>query len=699
MADLDPSTYPMSLNPTSYCGRIVRRHVFTPCDHIWISDSALTSAFERYCSISRTSVRHGSSVPGPMENRRRLGKRHMGELAFGQSQAGVPFWELANTVDLTQWRWHPPTLQDTHRQGSQVPNTKRRALDEMLSDWLLKPDPDPEPDPDPDLVESTRNTQDVCTENVMPQEVLVTTWDAHTNPQDIVDQGLKCLFQDVSLSTTSNFSHFCSDLSQSLSNRWFSDESICFISRHVREGLASALGRLSDNQKEGHMDDLSIQLFEAILNGLAVRVSNECIPFDRCAWDDLLHGISKLRRNSLRTFNKAMLHIPPSSLNAVSSGILANLDAYFTAMGKEVNNGTVNRQANKLANAFQKLGADLNPNTNILVAATKKVSDYVTSRQLGYEQIRLSWLHVLARMPSISQEYLAQTCVILEADRTATPLTRLDLGRLFLAQCHRRKVSNFVNVQLLYHSMNRTDPDNRECYTNLCTTFWKTDQYRHIRDLCQFLKYVGRSQDLLQLSRGFNTLVKNHATPLANLALGIGDPQLAIRILTSYADVRHQGGEFWESDVAEQAMKEILANRIMNPRKLFSALGMFRKRRGRVELSRRANTPAILTRQVWKVARLARVLAKEERISNRTRLKLITLCVHYLRYHNARLPLPLIQALIHNVTRDLADGGFGRTTRINWPLRLAHKYTSPKMAYKLVLAVERWRRQNSVPQP
>ncbi len=76
-------------------------------DSVWIGDGVLATALERYCYVSRSAraqqaQRMASSVPGPMESRRRLGKRHMTELGIHQVHPTLPPWALPVSPDLTQ---------------------------------------------------------------------------------------------------------------------------------------------------------------------------------------------------------------------------------------------------------------------------------------------------------------------------------------------------------------------------------------------------------------------------------------------------------------------------------------------------------------------------------------------------------------------------------------------------------------------
>ncbi|CAK7219189.1 hypothetical protein SCUCBS95973_003735 [Sporothrix curviconia] len=117
----------MAPRSASRCCRAVRSSLAGPSssattipDGVWITDSVLASAFARYCqtvtlpSSPGTTRRFASNVPGPLESRRRLGKRQMTDqlsLQLSLNPAGSmlpPAWALPNTPDLRQWQWSPP---------------------------------------------------------------------------------------------------------------------------------------------------------------------------------------------------------------------------------------------------------------------------------------------------------------------------------------------------------------------------------------------------------------------------------------------------------------------------------------------------------------------------------------------------------------------------------------------------------------
>ena len=102
----------MTPSLVSRCRRVTYRYLHPHNDAVQFPEAILTAVFERYYVIIRIAARYGSCVPGPMENRRRMGKRQMAALNFGQSHSASPLWAFENLPDLTQWKWKSPSSLD-----------------------------------------------------------------------------------------------------------------------------------------------------------------------------------------------------------------------------------------------------------------------------------------------------------------------------------------------------------------------------------------------------------------------------------------------------------------------------------------------------------------------------------------------------------------------------------------------------------
>ncbi|EAA35029.1 hypothetical protein GE21DRAFT_2521 [Neurospora crassa] len=74
-----------------------------PC---WVASAA---DFPHLASFVQSTRRTVGSVPGPLEARRRLGKRNLGDLNALQCPPTPPPWAFPYPVDLSQWNWEPPS--------------------------------------------------------------------------------------------------------------------------------------------------------------------------------------------------------------------------------------------------------------------------------------------------------------------------------------------------------------------------------------------------------------------------------------------------------------------------------------------------------------------------------------------------------------------------------------------------------------
>lgn len=105
------------------CRRAVQRKLPKPSDTIWISEDVLHHTFQRFARFSTTTKRHGNFVPGPLEARRRLGKRRMAYAS--KSTPTSPFqledrlWNMWNEFwqDRTIFQWEAPTARSSTPQA------------------------------------------------------------------------------------------------------------------------------------------------------------------------------------------------------------------------------------------------------------------------------------------------------------------------------------------------------------------------------------------------------------------------------------------------------------------------------------------------------------------------------------------------------------------------------------------------------
>ncbi|KAH8163223.1 hypothetical protein CIB48_g5021 [Xylaria polymorpha] len=670
----------MAVSSSSQCYQAVRRHLRSHFDSIWVPDSLLASAFERYAATFRTGARYGSSVPGPMEHRKRLAKRHMGELHFGQSHSSAPIWELANLVDLTQWQWKPPTWSD-RRNRSDTNATGMRTLSDVMSNPLQSLFP-----PRADTTDDSHNRDEILLPPgvILPgvaESVPSVAWDIGSAPRDAIRAALESLSWDMENGTgdLNLFSRFCDGWQQAVADRLFQAEAIGQVLTGISDGL---------NVQPMHIDEpriadrLKLLHLEATIKGISQRRASQATSFDYVAWASILHGISTIQMNTIRVFGKAIACIPEQSLKEVSSGILENLDAFFNALGRITARPTLIRQTAKMAVPLKSLGQlELR---FILDNATQRVLGYAGVDGVNYENVRLSWLLLLARIPGVDVEYLAEVCNVLEADMVGRPLTGSEICQLYLvwANCQ-VPLKKYARVHIIL------DNNETTCYRLLGARLWETRQYYRIKDLGYLLHAIGRENSIILIS----SFRRRGPCTLANIAIGMRRPRAAIDILCLHEESRKRKSSFWESASGFKALEILFWVPNFNHNKVWRILRIIPSRQLKIRRLRK-QLPGLGLDEMKRIAAVGTVMGLSPYLTKRKAFALISNFYLNLQRHNAKIPRQFLRTFIHNVMSPLVEGQPGISSRLQYTLYIIEQQWGRREAQRMGMAIERRRRFN-----
>lgn len=703
----------MSLRQTSQGCRALNRRLFGRPDSssIWISETVLATAYDRYCAVSYTFRRHGSSCPGPLESRRRQNKRQMGELTFGQSHGSAPTWRLENLPDLSQWRWHPPTPHHRRRRRE-----KDQRFWQIVLDWLSAEDQD-SPTASSRAAAPAFSTAAAAVLEASPSAAEAfpssSLEQSSVDPLGLVGQGLEALVRDASLDQTlfhrPAFTNFCRVLREGLETGRISGPALCAIIPALTGSLSRALGF---HEPPASLEHMKAQLLSVSLDGLDALCATRTGPtIDNVVWSMLLKETSRLQINSLRIFARIMAKTPPEALTPLRSGILANIDTFLLAMGNTTAlQRTYERQANKMAKTCLWMLAPPE-HRHILQEATERLAVRVRGRETGSEASRFCWLQVLARIRDLDEVFFVNACAFLETGNGVQPLTRLQISHIFLGRMNSRyTVERIVDV---YNVLKKAD--DIEPYSLLCFNFWCMDQLRYFKNLCNFLHQLGRQEDILMILRCFRALVKTEVTPLANLAIGFRHSELALKAWFRYHQSRRVSRLFWNTRLAQDILNNMVETRSPGALadRLIQALELFPRHNPRardyrlnkgpnlhyylvprsVAHNARKRKPGLSIKQIKKAERAAVAFARAPYLSDRKCLRLVTKCYLYIKSHGARLSTRTFKALEHVVTKDLVQGRPGRVTRLRWYLRVLAKEHGRDEMMAAGQRLENWRQR------
>ncbi|KAK3933526.1 hypothetical protein QBC46DRAFT_401892 [Diplogelasinospora grovesii] len=308
----------------SQCCRALQRKLTTsPGDGVWISEGLFLAAFERYClASSRCQRRKASHVPGPLESRRRLGKRHIGDLNAIQCAASPPAWAFAVPMDLSQWQWQPPLSASALEQNRQQ---LRERLNSTASGWLAS-------------VAMPRWLEHWVPHAAEEQEQVQQVID-YTPPDAVVAAPRQPSFNDeVDAFCTRRVSK-CSlqkhtpDLCRRLERHIFLGEITPEEVLPISEKIASVLDRRY-KRGSGKGQGLYLSLYSAIINGIATSKVATPSLFGAPFWNTILERMSEMSvSNELGHLFKTVLNtIPAACLGDVREGLLSMLRSFFSSL-------------------------------------------------------------------------------------------------------------------------------------------------------------------------------------------------------------------------------------------------------------------------------------------------------------------------------------------------------------------------------
>ncbi|RYC63729.1 hypothetical protein CHU98_g2503 [Xylaria longipes] len=541
-----------------------------------------------------------------------------------------------------------------------------------------------------DTTDDLRNRDEI----LLPQDVILSgvaeplpslAWDIGRAPLDVIHAALGSLSRDMvnGALDSSLFSSFCDGWQQALADGLYQAEAIAQILTGISDGL---------NVYPIHADDpriadrLKLLLMESTIEGISKRRASQATSFDHVAWNSVLHGVSAIQMNTTRVFTKAIACIPEQSLNEVSSGILGNLCAFFSAMGRVTARSTLVRQAAKMAVPLKSLRPlELR---FILDDATQKVLEYADVDGVKYEDVRISWLLLLAHIPGVDEEYLARVCKALEAGMVDQRLTESEMCRLFLVWAN-----NQAPLEQYSRIRNMLNNSRTDCYRLLGARLWETRQYHRVRHLSKLLHATGRENSIILISN----FGRRGPCPLANVAIGMRRPHAAIDILCLYEESRRCKSSFWESTFGFKALEILTWIPNFNHNRLWRTLKVIpdkQVRAGRRSRRGRGRLGAVNRNEIAKIAAVGIVTGLSPHLSKRKAFSLVTNCYLNLQRHNLKLPHLFLRALVHIVTRPLADGEPGITSRLRYVLYLIQQQIGPTQARRVGLTMEGWRRSN-----
>ncbi|KAK4116380.1 hypothetical protein N656DRAFT_701374 [Canariomyces notabilis] len=628
--------------PASHCCRALQRQIVPSRDSVWIADSLLASAFERYCNVSRTWNRKASNVPGPLESQRRLGRRRMGDINAWQCPPTPPPWAFSVPLNLSKWTWEPPTSAYAVEQGQ-----SRRDL---MPGWLQELLPQ-------------RAEQPSMALSVLPlPDVSLST--AHAAPdRPSFTSDMETFRWAVTHATDATLESYVENIARTFQHLIFLGE----IAPSDVMPLASEIWSALDSRFRG--SDLFTQVMAALPAAYQGMASE---------------GI-------LSVLNRFFSSWSCSKDEPDAASIAQLLNATMSGQSSGASSGSL-RQAIAISTALQSFSPE-EPGGLLRAANTLVLRQTTISARLRY-----NWLCVLALLPRVSQDFWFDLAAVLsDASRETRPMTGVELCSLLLTQwksrgyikCPRRFYGTYTRysaghdeaaIASLFMTIFRHEQ--RETHTGLYWSAWRLLTKLNLTDYALRSLAFDAASFELPLSM------------LQNLAWTCDDHRIAIRIRDWYMnELRQPRGPEWNPAVFEKYAKRIVLDSTLSPKEIWRVLGInaFENRRKSTWEKTRRHRGTYGKSRVQIVKEVSTVFANAPHLPNRVAFRHVYQAFRYIEAIEGRVPLAVIMDLYHVLTRDLVHRQPGRTKRLLWFVTVLQRTYGVELAWNCRLALRHWR--------
>lgn len=708
----------------AHCSRALHRQITS--DSVWISDAVLAAAFDRYCLASKTWRRKASNVPGPLENRRRLGKRQLGDLTGLQLSPSTPAWAFSAPLNLSQWNWQPPqpaSKLEEKRSATQIQKTPASETPAVFR-WLGLAATAAEQPPLLDLdTPSTRHLS-------FQADLDSFHWSIQNAPDSLV------CFETENL---------CSKLQQAIFLGELTPSTIFSVSTQIWTGLDKRFGPCR----------LSQTLCEAIVTGATTSSVFKPAFLPWKFWRKLLFRMSSMNVNDAlyHLFGRVMDATRHIEWKGTDPAILAILGRFFQswALSTDATSGQIERDLHlvtgsceriqellvrlqsgdaaadnlvrrarieleqaqaSLASAEAAIWKDVDRIRAVSRAlasakAVKRGRLLAGARRLMVEmaqahvpstrlyELRYNWLSVLAHMPVVRERTLTQSIARLSGGLWPEPLSATHLCSLMVAQWASRgylfEQADTIHQTHGWHSFAKDET----AIASLATTIFRSglsrqDRHGLLHSLLRILGRLDRLDDLIESFRALSHTGRVSRALLHTLSATTRDQHVALRLQQLCQELWLHGGPGWKPSPFTKLAEKIVLDPSMPTGTIWQVLRMGRLDSARCRPRKPRNRRVYEARRAAVVSSLATVFSEAPHLPTRVAFRHVSQCVRFLEKRGG-VTLAAIEALYRIVTKDLREGLPGHTTRLQWFLDVLQRNYGSDISTSTRRALGRWR--------
>ena len=713
------------------CCRAVQRQLLPPADSIWVSDDALSSAFHRLVAISRSTKRNESSVPGPMESRRRLGRRRMAHVSQhlpATSNDLTSLWGPLGDTDRTQWQWQAPKMPLSKSKSA-------TSLPSWLSQWdMSSQEPSSEvwdvnepgvaaalqtSTPADDILHSFRSTM----QNVLLDDVSETC-DAFTQrfkqsialglaSGEVINSALHAVTTDIRrVAPNVDFAESrCLNLYQAI---W---EGIiaCKVLRPVdfpadlMNSLLSLLAELpltmevmalarsiihstSKSQLRSMFSGIKMLINAWSQTWLSAPEAIDCTPCLTLA--EQVVGVSATRVTKAHKLVMALEEDPDceesfkAAQNSLQTAKTAIIEGIEAANKVESILSPFKTSVEGLAEVIGNVPGELL--SSLVSSCSDHISATCNSMKSSPDLLRYYWLSLIARMPNAGHQVLLDSWRKLETFRR--PLKDCETSDLMLS--HWISQGYVEQAPLIRNNFEAWGSRHEDlCLLLFTPTSQKQNTRTNPEPFFSMLQNLGRYEmvyDIVSRMLDLGIKVSPHIFVQTLDTTSNYSTRLALNLYKRYSPTRF-GNHQLQLERCPNFVTAMIRDGTIPPRIIWTTLKipLYEEIRPR-PLSSKALSPSMINL----VHLMAIEFARAEGRSRRVALRNVMQCLHHLRMHRVPVRPELTRAIAHvGITKEVLRAQWVGQERMRWALGLISRVEGREVADTIDRTIYHWRRQ------
>ncbi|KAI9745168.1 MAG: hypothetical protein M1818_001446 [Claussenomyces sp. TS43310] len=661
---------------------------------VWITDDILLGAMRHFHRALRVSRRKASSVPGPMECRRRTGKRKMTHISAATPTSMQDFcalWSFGGVVDRTQWQWEAPTISPLVDYGSPP----------RLQPWLREDEP---------LAGLARERLEATT--------IVETCASRSGAESgyLLRQDLEDFRAKLRRGPIEALQVICDTFNRDIKQR--------ITLGLVQEDILSlCLSNVTEDIRKAFRDvdlvtSLSLDFYRAVWEGMkACRIM---APSDMGSLllNRLLLSLSKLPQiQAVQVVASEILKMSSAcQLLEMEQGITAIVKTWVCGWTSEdlcpakskkttiIYSYLEDRALMCSSRALRTYLGHLPPDlaTMIIRSSAAQIMDCCLAESRGSTRatrgMRYWWIRAVAGVHCMTEDLLIEISSTMDiSSRTGTipdlpPLTLFECCQALLdfwashGQLSRR---NRIKREFEHKARNQEKPLNAGLSLLVILDRYKQLCWTKAQSLFTLLRRIGRPHMVYGI---LQTLVESRVKMPASLIareINLHNPQTALRIYRLYRKVRHCNTPLLLDGCPELIIK-MINDCDLHPSAIWGTLGVPIYHPGRIQASDRSLPRA----RVALIHRMALAFATSEARSNRVAFRNVMQCIMYLRRHRVPLSVDLTRALCYvGITREMVRNQWVGTEKLVWILDLIQRVEGEEVSGEIDRALYQCRQR------